>query len=143
MGTVYKALHLQLQKIVALKVLPSERMKDGQAVSRFHREMTAVGRLSHQNIVGAHDAGEHEGTHYLVMEYVDGVDLSELVHRIGRLPIADACELVRQAAIGLQHAHEHSLVHRDIKPRNLLLAPPPPGTPWLILKLADFGIAMT
>ncbi len=135
MGTVYKALHLQLQKIVALKVLPSERMKDGQAVSRFHREMTAVGRLSHQNIVGAHDAGEHEGTHYLVMEYVDGVDLSELVHRIGRRPIADACELVRQAAIGLQHAHEHSLVHRDIKPSNLMIAMQ--GQ----LKILDLGLA--
>ncbi|MCA9119649.1 MAG: protein kinase [Planctomycetaceae bacterium] len=135
MGTVYKALHLQLEKIVALKVLPSERMKDGQAVNRFRREMKAVGRLSHRNIVGAHDAGEHEGTHYLVMEYVDGVDLSELVHRVGPLPIADACELLRQAAIGLQHAFEHGLVHRDIKPSNLMV------TQQGQLKILDLGLA--
>ncbi len=122
MGTVYKALHRKLEKVVALKVLPADRMKDAHAVARFEQEMRAVGRLEHPNIVGAHDAGEHEGTHFLVMEYVDGVDLSELVRQLGPLPIADACELIRQAAIGLEHAHEHSLVHRDIKPSNLMLA---------------------
>jgi hypothetical protein len=121
MGTVYKALHTKLGKVVALKVLPSERMEDPHAVARFEQEMRAVGRLEHANIVGAHDAGEHEGTHFLVMEYVDGADLSELVRGLGPLPIAEACELVRHAAVGLQHAHEHKLVHRDIKPSNLML----------------------
>jgi WD40 repeat protein/serine/threonine protein kinase len=135
MGTVYKALHTRLQKIVALKVLPDGRMDDPQAVERFEREMQAVGRLSHPNIVGAHDAGEHEGTHFLVMEHVAGVDLSELIRQTGPLPIADACELVRQAAVGLQHAHEHDLVHRDIKPSNLMLAPD--GQ----LKILDLGLA--
>jgi WD40 repeat protein/serine/threonine protein kinase/Leucine-rich repeat (LRR) protein len=135
MGAVYKALHTQLQKVVALKVLPVERMNDSQAVERFRREMQAVGRLAHPNIVGAHDAGEHEGTHYLVMEYVEGVDLSELVRRIGPLPVADACELIRQAAIGLQHANEHGLVHRDVKPSNLML------TPQGQLKILDLGLA--
>ncbi|MCH7726307.1 MAG: serine/threonine protein kinase [Planctomycetes bacterium] len=151
MGTVYKALHTQLQKVVALKVLPAERMNDEQAVQRFRREMEAVGRLSHPNIVGAHDAGEHEGTHYLVMEYVDGVDLSELVRRVGPLLIADACEIIRQAAIGLQHAHEHNLVHRDIKPSNLMLAISDqpsavsqsaiPNPNSAIIKILDLGLA--
>ena len=135
MGTVYKALHSKLKKIVALKVLPSARMKHAHAVERFELEMEAVGRLSHPNIVAAYDAGEHEGTHFLVMEHIDGVDLSELVNRLGPLPIADACELIRQAALGLQHAHEHSLVHRDIKPSNLML------TAGGQVKILDLGLA--
>jgi len=135
MGAVYKALHTRLQKVVALKVLPAGRMNDPQAVQRFEREMQAVGRLSHPNIVGAHDAGEHEGTHFLVMEHVDGLDLSGLIRHLGPLPIADACELARQAAVGLQHAHEHDLVHRDIKPSNLMLGPD--GQ----VKILDLGLA--
>ena len=135
MGAVYKALHTKLQKVVAIKVLPAGRMNDPQAVQRFEREMQAVGRLSHPNIVGAHDAGEHEGTNFLVMEHVAGIDLSELIRNVGPLPIADACELARQAAVGLQHAHEHDLVHRDIKPSNLMLAPD--GQ----VKILDLGLA--
>ncbi|MDA1052928.1 MAG: serine/threonine protein kinase [Planctomycetota bacterium] len=135
MGAVYKALHTQLQKVVALKVLSTEQMNDKKAVERFRREMQAVGRLSHPNIVGAFDAGEHEGRHYLVMEYVEGVDLSELVRQLGPLPIADACELIRQAAVGLQHAHEHGLVHRDVKPSNIMI------TPDGQLKILDLGLA--
>jgi serine/threonine protein kinase len=83
--------------------------------------MRAIGRLDHPHIVRAMDAGEEGGLHFLVMEYVKGVDLSRLARRIGPLPIADACELVRQAAVGLQEAHEHGMVHRDIKPSNLIL----------------------
>ncbi len=79
MGTVYKALHQKLDKIVALKVLPADRMQNAGAVTRFEREMKAVGKLNHPNIVAAHDAGEADGRHYLVMELVDGVDLSALV----------------------------------------------------------------
>ena len=116
-------------------MLPEQKTNDPHAVARFEQEMRAVGKLEHTNIVRAMDANEHEETHYLVMEYVDGVDLSELVHRIGSLPIADACELVRQAAIGLQHAHEHSLVHRDIKPSNLMM------TKTGQLKILDLGLA--
>lgn len=104
MGSVYKALHTQLDKVVALKVLPFEKTRDVDAVRRFKREMRAVGKLNHPNIVAAHDAGEADGTHYLVMEYVEGIDLSVLVSRRGPLPVTDACELIRQAASGLQHA---------------------------------------
>jgi serine/threonine protein kinase len=121
MGTVYKARHAKLKRTVALKVLPRNRTHDAQAIARFEREMEAVGKLEHPNIVRALDAGEHNGTHYLVMEFIDGVDLSKLVQRRGRLALADACELVRQAAVALQHAYEHGLVHRDVKPSNLML----------------------
>jgi len=122
MGAVYKALHTQLEKIVAVKVLTKERTRDTGAVARFKREMKAVGRLDHPQIVRALDAGVDGQTHFLVMEYVEGLDLGALVSRVGPLGIADACELIRQASEGLQHAHEHGLVHRDIKPSNLMLA---------------------
>jgi serine/threonine protein kinase len=122
MGAVYKALHTKLEKVVALKVLPADRLKDPGAVARFEREMRAVGKLHHPNIVAAHDAGEIGDTHYLVMELVEGIDIGTLLKERGCLPVADACEMIRQAALGLQHAHEHGLVHRDIKPSNLMLA---------------------
>ena len=121
MGAVYKARHTKLDKIVAIKVLPADRMKDQGAVARFEREMRAVGKLEHPNIVRAMDAGEAGGMHYLVMEYVQGVDLSQLVKVRGPLPIADACELIRQAAVGLDEAHDNGMVHRDIKPSNIML----------------------
>ena len=136
MGTVYKAMHTELEKVVALKVLPSERMQDERAVARFKREIKAVGKLDHPNIVRATDAGHVDDTHFLVMEYVDGVDLSDLVRRVGPLRVADACGLVRQAAIGLQHAHEHDLVHRDIKPSNVML------TRGGQVKVLDLGLAL-
>jgi hypothetical protein len=121
MGAVYKALHTRLDKLVAIKVLPADRMQNPAAVARFEREMKAVGKLDHPHIVRATDADEQDGTHYLVMEYVPGCDLSQLVKQLGPLPIPEACELVRQAALGLEHAHQHGLVHRDIKPSNLML----------------------
>jgi serine/threonine protein kinase/Leucine-rich repeat (LRR) protein len=122
MGAVYKALHTELDKIVALKILPSDRLQDRSAVDRFKREMKAIGKLEHPNLVRAMDAGEDAGTHYLVMELIDGVDLAALVKQRGPLPVAEACEIIRQAAIGLQYAHERGLVHRDIKPSNLMVS---------------------
>jgi serine/threonine protein kinase/CheY-like chemotaxis protein len=135
MGTVYKALHILLMKLVALKVLAANRIDNPEAVARFHREMKAVGRLNHPNIVHATDAGEDNGTFYLVMEFVDGTDLATLIERRGSFPVREACELVRQAAIALQHAHEHGLVHRDVKPSNLMV------TPLGLVKLLDLGLA--
>jgi serine/threonine protein kinase len=122
MGEVYRALHTNLQKMVALKLLPEGRLRDEDALRRFKQEMAAVGKLDHPHIVRAFDAGQADGQHYLVMEYVEGIDLSRLARLHGPLPIADACEIIRQAAMGLAHAHEHGLVHRDIKPGNLMLA---------------------
>lgn len=136
MGTVYKARHQRLKRTVALKVLPPDRTRDKRAVARFEREMEAVGQLEHPNIVRALDAGEEHGTHYLVMELVDGIDLSQLVRRHGPLAVADACELARQAAAGLQSAHEHGLVHRDVKPSNVML------TAAGQVKVLDLGLAL-
>jgi hypothetical protein len=121
MGAVYKARHVELGKVVALKVLPAAQVCEAN-VARFKHEVRAIGRLEHPNIVAAYDAGEHRGVRYLVMALVDGIDLERLVDRRGPLPVADACELARQAAAGLQHAFEQGLVHRDVKPHNLMLA---------------------
>jgi serine/threonine protein kinase len=121
MGTVYKARHTLLKRTVAVKLLRAELVRDVQAVQRFRLEMEAVGRLKHPNLIEASDAGEHDGVHFLVMEYLEGADLRELILHHGALPAVDACELIRQAALGLHHAHEHGLVHRDVKPSNLLL----------------------
>jgi uncharacterized protein (TIGR03067 family) len=135
MGTVYKALHTKLDRVVALKVLVKGRVEDQRAIARFEREMKAVGRLDHPQIVRAHDAREIDGHPVLIMEYVEGLDLARLVGRAGRLRVADACELARQVAVGLQYVHEHGLVHRDIKPSNLML------TPRGEVKILDLGLA--
>lgn len=122
MGSVFKAKHTKLRRVVALKVVSPSRFHDAEAVARFEREMTAIGGLDHPNIVKPTDANDDRGIHYLVMEYMDGLDVSRLRRRLGQLPIAEACEIVRQTAIGLQYAHEHGVVHRDVKPSNLMLA---------------------
>jgi hypothetical protein len=134
MGTVYRARHRELDKVVALKVLPAERV-DEAVVARFRNEMKAAGRLAHTNIVAAHDAGRADGTYYLAMDFVDGADLSALAGRLGPLPVPDACELIRQAAVGLQHACECGLAHRDVKPSNLMLAR------GGVVKVLDLGLA--
>lgn len=136
MGTVYKARHPRLKRLVAIKVLPGDRLRDPQAVARFQREMEAVGQLDHPHVVRAHDAGEAKGRHFLVMEYVEGLNLSEVQGRAGQLRIADACEMARQAAEGLRAIDEHSLVHRDIKPSNLILDAN--GK----IKILDLGLAL-
>jgi len=135
MGDVYKARHRVMDRTVALKVINRELVRKSGAVDRFQREVKAAARLSHPNIVTAHDAEQAGDTHFLVMEYVDGVDLSRLVKDRGALPIADACDYIRQAAVGLQHAHEQGMVHRDIKPHNLML------TAGGTVKILDFGLA--
>lgn len=135
MGTVYAARHRKLDKRVALKILPERRLWDRQAVVRFEREMRAVGKLEHPHLVTAYDAGEIDGTYYLAMQLVDGCDTAQLAARLGPLRSSDACEIARQAAIGLHAAHMNGLVHRDVKPSNLMLSPDG------IVKVLDLGLA--
>jgi serine/threonine protein kinase len=135
MGDVYKAQHKMMHRPVALKVIKPKLVRHDAAVQRFQREVQAAARLHHGNIVTAHDAEQAGELHFLVMEFVDGVGLDEVVRRRGPLPVAEACEYLRQAAAGLQHAHELGMVHRDIKPHNLMLARS--GQ----LKILDFGLA--
>ncbi len=135
MGAVYKALHTKLDRVVAIKILSRGRAGDERAIARFEREMKAVGRFDHPHIVRAYDAREIGGAPVLIMEFVVGMDLGRLVQRLGPLPIAEACELVRQACLGLQYIHEQGLVHRDLKPSNLMLTRQ--GT----VKILDLGLA--
>jgi serine/threonine-protein kinase len=130
---VFKAWHTGKSCVVALKVIREELLSNPEAFARFQREMHAVARLSHPNIVSSVDSDLVGETNYFAMEYVEGTDLGKLVQLTGALKIPIACEYIRQAALGLQHAHEHGLVHRDIKPPNLFLTGatlppvPPPG----------------
>lgn len=137
MGTVYVAKHRKLGKEVAIKLLPAEAFRDPHFASRFQREMRAAGGLEHPSIVRATDAGEEGDIHYLVMELVDGLDLSRVCRLTVRQEIADACEVMRQVALGLAFAHSQGVVHRDIKPSNIVLSRE--GT----AKLLDFGLART
>lgn len=134
MGVVYRATHLALQKTVALKLLRAD-VTDDVGVQRFNREMQAAGKLDHPHVVRATDGGEFDGRQFMVMDFLDGVDLGTLVRTGGPLSVADASEAVRQAACGLQHAFEQGLTHRDIKPSNLFLTRE--GT----VKVVDFGLA--
>jgi serine/threonine-protein kinase len=160
MGQVFKARHRTLGRVVALKVIRKERLAHPTTVRRFRREAQAVAQLSHPNVVRAYDADEVGGTHLFAMEYVEGIDLARLVRDRGPLPIDQACDYIRQAALGLQHAHERGMVHRDIKPSNLLVtglregasgggqpagtstfSSPQLPTPWGVVKILDMGLA--
>jgi serine/threonine protein kinase len=135
MGDVYKAKHRVMERIVALKIIKRLLVRKPEAIDRFHREVKTAARLSHPNIVTAYDAEQAGDLHFLVMEYVDGIDLARMLHDGGKLSVRDACEYVRQAAAGLQYAHERGMVHRDIKPHNLMVSTD--GT----VKILDFGLA--
>ncbi|MCI0378603.1 MAG: serine/threonine protein kinase [Gemmataceae bacterium] len=125
MGQVFKARQLKnLQRTVALKVVRKDYVNNPRVIKRFQREINANGLLSHPNIVHAYDADEINGTLYIAMEFVEGIDLSRLVKKEGPLQVLQACDYIRQAALGLQHAHERGMVHRDIKPANLLVTRP-------------------
>jgi serine/threonine protein kinase len=135
MATVYLGRDSELDRLVAVKVLAESLAGDEAFRRRFLREARLAARLSHPNVVGVYDAGEEAGGPYIVMEYVEGRTLAELLGERGRLPTDEAVALGLQACHGLEHAHEAGLVHRDVKPQNLLLRND--GT----LKIADFGIA--
>ena len=115
MGAVYRAEHRRMERAVALKFINPELTRQAAATERFQQEVRAAARLHHPNIVHAYDADQAGALHFLVMEYIEGKSLAELVHTRGRSP--RACDYIRQAAAGLQHAHEQGMVHRDIKPK--------------------------
>ncbi|MFO1043608.1 MAG: serine/threonine-protein kinase [Planctomycetaceae bacterium] len=134
-GEVFEAIHTHLRRRVAVKLLSKKNCENEANRKRFFQEMVSIGRLDHPNIVHAYDAGEIEGTLYLAMEFVEGLNLEVLAQRIGPMESWDACELIRQAAVGLQHIYESGLVHRDLKPSNLLVSRSG-------VKIADLGLAM-
>jgi WD40 repeat protein/tRNA A-37 threonylcarbamoyl transferase component Bud32 len=136
MGVVYLARQQSLQRTVALKVIRPDRMADDVIVERFRREARAAAQLRHANIVTVYDFVHQDEVHFLVMEYVAGVPLNREVNDSGPLGIADACACIRQAALGLQHAFEQGLVHRDVKPHNLMRE-----TATGVVKVLDFGLA--
>jgi serine/threonine protein kinase len=121
--------------LVALKVINRNFMDNPAAIERFRREVKTAARLSHPNIVAAFDAEQVQDCHFLVMEFVEGQSLDRYVQQRGRLAAAEACDYIRQAALGLQHAWERGMVHRDIKPQNLM------RTPDGHVKVLDFGLA--
>ncbi len=135
MGDVYRAEHKLMNRPVALKLINAQLIRHPQAVERFRREVQAAAQLAHPNIVAAYDAEQNGDVHFLAMEFVEGTDLAAVVSRRGKRPIKEACDYIRQAALGLQHAQEKGMVHRDIKPHNLMLSPD--GQ----VRILDFGLA--
>ncbi|MGF1583314.1 MAG: serine/threonine protein kinase [Gemmataceae bacterium] len=120
-STVFKARHTETSSVVALKVIRSELLFTPEASEQFVHEMQAMFTLEHPNVVQCYDVGEFGDTFYCALEYVEGTDLGKYVRLAGALPTVEACEYIRQTALGLQHAHERNLIHRDIKPVNLYL----------------------
>jgi len=143
MGRVFKAEHMTMGRVVALKILSPELTKTLRARQLFHREVKAAAKLNHSNIVTAFDANQIGDRCFLVMEFVDGPNLHELVKEHGPLPVAQACDYIRQAALGLQFAHDLGMVHRDIKPANLLVQKNTSKaiSSSSIVKILDFGLA--
>jgi len=156
-GSVYRAEHRKMKRTVALKFLDDVLARNPDAVALFEQEMISVGGLDHPGIVRAHDAGERDGHWYIIMEFVDGMDCGALVRKHGTLPVAECCEIIRQAALALHHAHRKGVIHRDVKPANVMVsregAPPATETtdpadaasrtssaPSMV-KILDFGLS--
>ncbi len=135
MGQVFRARHKFMKRTVAIKTIRPELINHPEAVRRFAKEARAAARLSHPNIVSAFDAEREGDLHFLVMEFVDGEGLGAIVTRQGPLDAAVATDYIRQAALGLEHAAEQGMVHRDIKPQNLML------TSDGVVKILDFGLS--
>ena len=135
MADVYRAKDQRLNRFVAVKILKSEYSEDTKFVTKFRQEAQAVACLSHPNIVGVYDVGEEMGMHYIVMEFVDGITLKQYIERKGKLSVREAVGIALQIAGGLEAAHSNNIIHRDIKPQNILISRD--GT----AKVTDFGIA--
>lgn len=135
MGQVYLCEHKLMRRRVAVKVLPVNKAADESSRERFYREARAVAALDHQNIVRAYDIDQDDNLHFLVMEYVDGSSMQEIIRKTGPMNAIRACHYVYWSAVGLQHAHENGLIHRDIKPGNILV------DRQGIVKILDLGLA--
>lgn len=135
MGQVFLCEHKLMRRRVAVKVLPTAKAAEESSLKRFHREAQAIAAVDHPNIVRAYDIDQDDNLHFLVMEYVDGTNLQDLVKKFGPLDVLRACHYIYGSAVGLQHAHEIGLVHRDIKPGNILLDRSG------VVKILDLGLA--
>jgi eukaryotic-like serine/threonine-protein kinase len=141
MSNVYRATDLILERTVAVKILAEHLSDDERFVARFRREALAVAKLIHPNIVQVYDTGVDEGRHYIVMEYVEGRSGAQILQRQGPLEAAAAAEAGIQACAGLDYAHRRGIIHRDVKPGNLMIVGGPTGSGQMTVKLTDFGIA--
>lgn len=135
MGSIYQAQQLSMDRIVAIKILPPKLAQNKRVVERFFREARAVAKLSHPNIIQGIDVGESNGLHYFAMEYIDGPTLKEIIRQSGPFEEKKALEIIIQIAHALDHAHKNNLIHRDIKPGNIML------NKNNIAKLCDLGLA--
>ena len=135
MATVYKAKQVSLDRVVAVKVLPKRMSSNKEFVERFYKEGKAAAKLNHPNIVGAVDVGEANGYHYFVMEYVEGETVHDRLEKGERYSEKESLNIVTQVAKALAHAHKAGFIHRDVKPKNIMI------TPEGIAKLADMGLA--
>jgi len=135
MGMVYKARQKSLDRVVALKILPARAAKEAAFIKRFISEARTVARLNHENIIAGIDVGEADGTYYFAMEHVEGESVADMIDRLGPLEERTALSIAAQMARALTHAHKHGLVHRDIKPQNILV------TRNALAKLCDLGLA--
>ena len=141
MSNVYKATDLILERTVAVKILAEHLSDDERFVARFRREALAVAKLIHPNIVQVYDTGVDEGRHYIVMEYVEGRSGAQILQRHGPVGPEIAAEIGIQACAGLDYAHRRGIIHRDVKPGNLMVVGGPVGGGEMTVKLTDFGIA--
>jgi len=139
MGTVYKVEHVRMGKVMAMKLLHGDLSRDQTMIRRFNREARAVSRLTSTNTVQVFDYGRSDGLVYIVMEYLHGRDLGELLAEVGPLPVARTAEIVRQVAVALAEAHSQGVIHRDIKPENIFICAPRNGVE--VVKVLDFGLA--
>ena len=141
MSNVYRATDKILERTVAVKILAEHLSDDERFVARFRREALAVAKLIHPNIVQVYDTGVDDGRHYIVMEYVEGRSGAQLLQRHGALDPSTTVEIGKQACLGLDYAHQRGIIHRDVKPGNLMIVGGPAGGGPMTVKLTDFGIA--
>lgn len=139
MSTVYKARHTYMERTVAVKLLHPHLVSDPISIQRFQQESKAASSLSHPNIITVFDFGVSEGMAYLVMDYLDGPTVGDLIDQGGAVPEREALDIFRQVLRGLAHAHSKGVIHRDLKPRNIVLKVEEDGS--VLLKIVDFGIA--